>query len=99
MDKKLSGTLSLPDQESAIRLTEATGFELTDLRPDPPAPPDQPSNNVTFKELPLGELPKEIHLLILTPTVIAEQKAQGRTLVWQGRIFVSGNLQNVGAFR
>lgn len=91
MNQIVDGSQDLPTQENAIRNFEANGFELTDLAPDNASPPD---NIATFKQLPIGQLPKRLVLQDAATPV-----PPGKTVFWMGTIHVKSALKPALAFR
>ncbi len=89
MNQTIAASEDLPTQENAIRNWEANGYELIGLVPDLTAPPN---NTGAFNRLPIGALPKRLHLT--DGTLPAGKKA-----FWTGTIHVSGSLQPALAYR
>jgi len=89
---RIDGNDTLPDQESALRIKEAAGNELTALRKgDDDA---QPVNFATFKRLAPGSRPKRLHLALA-----ADPQPPNTSPVLSSTIFVEGEEQDVTAYR
>ncbi len=84
------GNKVLKDQESAIQLYEAAGYQLLGFFADTDG---DPINQLGFFDLPPGQRPSPISLVAGT-TIPA-----GKTLVCYGSIYVSGALSQVSAYR
>ncbi|MEK7674967.1 MAG: hypothetical protein AAB676_03915 [Verrucomicrobiota bacterium] len=89
MSETIDGSQPLADQESAIQFKEAKGYELTALAADET---DPPMNTAEFKRLPIGQLPKRIHLT-------QGPVPAGGKRVWSGNIYIDGNASDALAYR
>jgi len=84
------GSKILKDQESAIQIYEAAGYQLLGFFADTDG---DPINQLGFLDLPPGQHPAQISLV--TGTAVPA----GKTLVCYGSIYVSGALSQVSAYR
>jgi hypothetical protein len=87
---KIDGTKSLADQESAIQIYEAAGYELLGFFADSDG---DPVNELGFNDLPPGQHPSTANL------VVGSAIPAGKKLVCYGTIYVAGVLSQVSAFR
>lgn len=87
--RSISGRFTLTQIESAIREEEAHSFEFLIAYIE-----NDKDNLADFKELPLGEFPRELKL-----TLSSDAAPNGFSNIWQGAMFVGGETKNVIAWR
>lgn len=91
MNKIVDGSATWAEQENAIRNFEANGFEMVGLSPDTTKPPQ---NVAAFKSLPIGIVPKRLHLVDAGDPV-----PNGTVIFWMSTIYVASALQASKAYR
>jgi hypothetical protein len=85
----LDGGTNAGQQESAIQFKEAQFYTLKKISPDTP---NAPQNLATFDPLDPGTAQSLVHLIVgLMPP--------NKTKVWSGKMYVSGALADVVAYR
>lgn len=84
----IDGNYKLSETESAIQAKEAAGRKLKSLASDSATPP---ANAAEFDNLPAGQRPTPFHLIRILPP--------GAVEVWNGKIYVEGNLQQAFGYR
>lgn len=89
MSETIDGNMTLADQESAVQFKDAKGYQLQSLKAVGASPP---TNEAEFEQLPDGQLPDLLKLVIGSVPV-------GETEVWSGTIYIEGKQKKAAAYR
>lgn len=98
--RKIDGSKSLDEQKLAINFAEHAGpYRLVNFVKD-----NKPTNIATFEDVPLGESIPDLIIIEVQQgenisQIVSTQLAVGKNLVFDSKIYISGNESRVVCFR
>ena len=96
----VDGTLSLTQQEQALNFMEQISFaKVINYTKDPAESSGAKNNEATLDDVPIGQQPDPIHLMIVDAAVNVADAIANHTVVFHEKVFVGGEEKTVLGFR